>query len=84
MMEFQGLARGRDGHQGEEQPEEAVLQDQKTLIRTVIAVSLMVCISSMNTSRRSLNIQMIYRLYVIISRKDLSKRNKRSTNGSII
>ncbi len=84
MVEFQGLAQGRDGHQGEEQPEEVVLQDRKTLIRTVIAVSLMVCISSMDTSRRLSNTQMIYRSYVIISRKGFSKRNKRSTNGLII
>ena len=84
MVELQGLAQGRDGHQGEEQPEEVVLQDRKTLIRTVIAVSLMVCLPSMNTSRGLSSTQMIYRSYVIISRKDSSKRNKRSTNGSII
>ena len=51
MAKFQGLARGLDGRQGEERPEEVVLQDRKTLTRTVIAVSLMVCISRTDTDR---------------------------------
>ena len=84
MVEFQGLAQGRDGHQGEEQLEEVALQDQKTLIRIVIAVSLMVCISCMGRSRRLSSTQMIYQSYVIISRKGFSKRNSRSNNGLII
>ena len=84
MVAFQGLAQGRDGHQGEEQLEEVVLRDQKTLIRIVIAVSLMVCISYMDRTRRLSNTQMIYQSYVIISRKGFSKRNRRSTNGLII
>ena len=84
MAKFQGLAQGRDGRQGEEQPEEVALQDRKTLTRIVIAVFLMVCTPSVDTSRHSSNTQMIYRSYAIISKKDFSKRNRRSTNGLII
>ena len=84
MEEFQGLAQGQDEHPGEEQLEEVVLHEQKTLIRTVIAASLMVCVSCMDKSRGLSNTQMIYQSYVIISRKGSSKRNRLSTNGSII
>ena len=84
MARFPGLVQGRDGRQGEEQPEEAALQDRKTLIRIVIVVFLMVCTPSVDTSRHSSDTQMIYRSYAIISKKDSSRRNRRSTNGSII
>lgn len=53
MAKFQGLAQGRDGRQGEEQPDEAALQDRKNLTRIVIAVSLMVCTPSVAKNRYS-------------------------------
>ena len=84
MARFQGLVQGRDGRQGEGQPEEVALQDRKTLTRIVIAVFLMVRMPGVDTSRHSSNTQMIYRSYAIILKRGSSKRSKRSTNGSII